>query len=232
MGRAVDRVAVEGADVTQSDPNTDVDALRERILRRASELFARAGYHQTSTSEIAAAVDISISVLAHHFASKVEIMNTILKHDLGAAVAAAERQLTRTGSPATRLYEYLVEDVGTACQSPYSVGINATSGLLRELDFAGARARSQRLSDARVAIIEEGIEAGEFVEVDPQSASRAIEWTIEGALTEPGPEREHDPEAFAHEVAGFCLRALVADTSTFDRIRSESGASLDEDCSS
>ena len=223
---------MEGNQVTQRDPNTDVDALRERILRHAAELFARAGYHQTSTAEIAAAADISISILFHHFASKVDIMNTILKHDLGAAVAAAERQLTRTGSPATRLYDYLVEDIGTACQSPYSVGVNATSGLLRELDFAGARARSQRLSDARVAIIEEGIEIGEFVEVDSQSASRTIEWTIEGALTELDTEREDDPEAFAREVAGFCLRALVVDTDTLDRIRRESGVSPGEDRSS
>ena len=223
---------MEGNEVTQRDLNTDAGSLRAQILRQASELFARAGYHQTSSAEIAAASGIPISVLFHHFASKVEIMNTILKHDLGAAVAAAERQLTRTGSPATRLYDYLVEDIGTACQSSYAVGVNATSGLLRELDFAGARARSQRLSDARVAIIEEGIEIGEFVEVDSQSASRTIEWTIEGALTELDTDREDDPEAFAREVAGFCLRALVVDADKLDRIRRESGVTPGEDRSS
>ena len=194
------------------------DSTRSRILQHAAALFAEDGYQQTTTREIAAAAGVEQAELFHHFASKAEIMNTILKHDLGTAVEAAERQLAGEGSPSQRLFDYLVEDIAVACRSPYAMGVNAATRLLKELDFAGARARSQRLSDARAAIIQQGIAAGEFVEIDPQSASRVIEWTIEGLLTEVGSRAGMNPEVTAREVAGFCLRALLIDPARLEGI--------------
>ena len=210
--------------MADQDPKTDAREVRQRILNAAAALFAAEGYHQTSTREIALAARIDQPALFHHFASKAEIMNTILKHDLGAAVEAAEHQLRSDSSPALRLYRYLAQDVGMACRSPYAVGINGTARLLKELDFAGARARSQRLTDARVAMIQQGIGAGEFVDVDPHSASRAIEWTIEGSLADIGTAGVDDPEAAAREVAGLCLRALLVDPSQLEEIRQRAAA--------
>jgi AcrR family transcriptional regulator len=207
----------------------DKDTIRARILREASVLFAGSGYDRTTTQQIATAAGIEQSTLFHLFASKAAIMNTLLKSDLDAAVAAAERQLKRTGSPARRLYDYVVEDIGMVRRSPYSIGGIDVPRLLRELDFAGARARSQRLNDARVALIREGIGASEFVEVDPEAANRAIEWTIEGSFTETGLGRVADPDAHAHEVAGFCLRALLVDPDTLVTVRRDSQIPAEED---
>jgi len=218
--------------VADTESNSEALSVRDRILREASELFAASGYHQTSTREIAIASDIELSTLFQHFASKAELMNTMLKHDLGTAVAAAETQLHSSGSPALRLYRYLIEDIGLASRSPYAVGVNATSGLIRELDFAGARARSQRLTDARVALIREGIEAGEFVEVDPQAASKAIEWTIEGSLAEMAGGRTEGPDRLARQIADLCLRSLVVDATTLDRVQRDFPAPTDQDRSS
>jgi AcrR family transcriptional regulator len=215
--------------VASEHPKTDEDAVRARILREASVLFAGSGYDRTSTQAIASAAGIEQSMLFHLFASKAAIMNTLLKSDLDAAVAAAERQLRSTGSPARRLYDYVVEDIGMVRRSPYGIGGIDVPRLLRELDFAGARARSQRLNDARVALIREGIEASEFVEVDPEAANRAIEWTIEGSFAETGTGRVTDPDAHAHEVAGFCLRALLVDPDALDTIRGDSQIPTEED---
>lgn len=202
--------------------------LRDLILRNAADLFATNGYQQTSTREIADTCEIEISTLFHHFASKTEIMNTILKHDLGAAVEAAERQLAGRGSPALRLYRYLVEDLSVALRSPYAVGVNATPGLLKELDFAGARARSRRLGDARAALIREGIDAGEFVRIDPGAASKAIEWTIEGSLTEAATGPMDTRDGVAHQIAGLCLRALLVDVDSLENIRHDFPIAVDE----
>jgi AcrR family transcriptional regulator len=206
----------------------DTPGLRDLILRNAADLFATNGYQQTSTREIADICEIEIAMLFHHFASKAEIMNTILKHDLGAAVEAAERQLAGRGSPALRLYRYLVEDLSVALRSPYAVGINATSGLLKELDFAGARARSQRLGEARAALIRAGIDAGELVELDPGAASKAIEWTIEGSLTEAATRSMSNPDEVAHQIAGLCLRALLIDAGFLEDIRHDFPTAVDE----
>lgn len=209
-------------------PKSEAQDLRDLILSKAAGLFAANGYNQTTTRDIADICEIEMSAVFHLFASKTEIMNTILKHDLGAAVDAAERQLARSGSPALRLYRYLVEDLGLALRSPYAVGINATSGLLREMDFAGARARSGRLSEARATMIRQGVAAGEFVEVDPEAAGKAIEWTIEGSLTESAAGSEDDPDTVAHQIAGLCMRALLTDPAHLDRIQDDFSRPVDE----
>ena len=206
----------------------DAPGLRDLILRNAAALFAANGYQQTSTREIADTCQIEISALFHHFASKAEIMNTILKHDLGAAVEAAERQLAGSGSPALRLYRYLVEDLSVALRSPYAVGVNATPGLLKELDFAGARARSRRLGEARAALISQGVEVGEFVEIDPRAASKAIEWTIEGSLAETAARSMDDPDGVAHQIAGLCLRGLLVDGDSLASLRRDFPTAVDE----
>ena len=51
---------------------------RERILREASRLFARKGFHGTSTREIADAVEIRQPSLFHHFPTKRDIMAALI----------------------------------------------------------------------------------------------------------------------------------------------------------
>ncbi len=209
--------------VTPEGPEPD-ESIRERILRAASMVFARDGYHPTSTASIATAAGVDLNDLFHEFASKAQIMNTLLKADLDHAVLAAERLRDGPGSPAVRLYQYLFEDVGTVCRLPYNLGGATTSAILLELDFAVARARSERLFDARVTIIEQGVEAGEFVTRDSESAGRAIEWTIEGLLTDLAGGGVDDPDATATGIADFCVRALLSDPGRLGEIRDEAMA--------
>ena len=103
---------------------TDVTGLstRQRILREASLLFATKGYHGTSTREIAAAVGIQQPSLFHHFESKDTIMAELIAFDLDEPVAVAERcKAAADGSPAVRLYRYLVWDIAFLCSSPYNL---------------------------------------------------------------------------------------------------------------
>ncbi len=205
---------------------TDHPDTRELILRTASNVFARNGYHRTTTAEIAAEAGIDVMELFHFFPSKAEIMNTLLKADLDGAVAIAEALRDASGSPAVRLYRYLVEDVVTLARLPYNLGGATTSGLLRELDFAVAGVRGRRLSAARVAMIRQGIDAGEFTSLDPESAGRAIEWTLEGML---GGEVVDDPDRVGIEIADFCVRALLSDPGRLQNIRDEAMAAIGRD---
>ena len=54
---------------------------RERILREASRLFARKGFHGTSSREIAEAVENRQPSLSHHFPSKRDIMSELNDKD-------------------------------------------------------------------------------------------------------------------------------------------------------
>jgi len=189
------------------------------ILKHASRLFADRGYEATGTREIAESCGIEQTELFHHFSSKEEIMNTLLKADLDVAVAAAERQLESSGSPAVRLYRYLVIDLETACRSPFNLAGVTRPRIRRELSFAGARARHQRLFDARVNLITQGIRSREFVACDPVEAGRAVEWTIEGLLTDLASAPVADIDATVRDVTDMCMRGLLADPGDLDGIR-------------
>ena len=87
-------------------PATQGDTVptRERILREASRLFAKKGYHGTSTREIAEAVEIRQPSLFHHFASKDMIMAELIDIDHGESAAVAMAEAGASGSAALRLY--------------------------------------------------------------------------------------------------------------------------------
>ncbi len=192
---------------------------RERILREASILFARQGYHNTSTRQIAAAVGVRQPSLFYHFATKTEIMRTLLAVAIDESVEWAEAELAAEGSPARRLHRYIVADLVTICRSPYDLAGTTTQPVMRDPEFSEAAEHYARLLAARTELIQEGIDAGEFLPVRAALASRAIEWTIEGLSTEIGAETPEDLESVATEVADFCVRALLIDGSILGELR-------------
>ncbi len=68
---------------------------RQEIIARATELFARQGFHKTSIADIAAACRMSKSLLYHYFASKTDILfsamddHTRLLTDIARTIAAS-----------------------------------------------------------------------------------------------------------------------------------------------
>src|SRR5918992_1253859 len=112
------------------------DGTRERILRQASKLFARKGYTGTSTREIAAAVGIRQPSLFHHFASKREIVETLLAYSVEDAAEIARRHARAKGPAAERLYHFVFEDIAYLCRSPYDLsGVHVTE-IMQDDDFA------------------------------------------------------------------------------------------------
>ena len=198
---------------------TDVTGLstRQRILREASLLFATKGYHGTSTREIAAAVGIQQPSLFHHFESKDTIMAELIAFDLDEPVAVAEREAAADGSPAVRLYRYLVWDIAFLCSSPYN--LSSIEAVRTDPAFASAGHRFRRIAEARESMIAQAVTAGEFIEIDPTFAQQAILWMITGTVTEVSGEPDDRAREIAHQLASFALRALLKHPSQLEEIQ-------------
>ena len=194
---------------------------RERILREASVLFAQKGYHGTSTREIATAVGIQQPSLFHHFESKDAIMSELIDFDLDEPLAVAEREAAANGSPAMRLYRYLVWDVDYLFRSPYD--LSPVQLMLADPVFAGAVERYGRLVAARQSLIREAIEAGEFLDVDPAFAQQAIVWMIRGTIADAGDQTAEQDYETAERLASFAVRALLRNPDDLDEIREAAG---------
>lgn len=74
-------------------------AKRERILRAASELFARDGYAAVTTQQIAEAADIGSGTLFRYFPTKADVLVEVMTHDIGAAVLQAIADAEAGGDP-------------------------------------------------------------------------------------------------------------------------------------
>jgi AcrR family transcriptional regulator len=196
----------------------DESGTRERILREASQLFARKGYTGTSTREIAAAVGIRQPSLFHHFASKRAIVETLLAYSVEDAAETARRHARAKGPAAERLYHFIFEDVAYLCRSPYDLsGIHVTE-IMQDDDFAFWHDRLERLHGAIGDMVRQGVTSGEFVDVDPTFAQEMITAMNIVNINRYSGRTPESVEAVARMSADFALRALLRDGEALDEI--------------
>lgn len=157
-------------------PNARKALVRDELLSRAAEVFARQGFAQTRIQDIAAAMSLSRSALYHYFTSKEEILAALVEEhterrasELAAIAAdqthpAAER--LRTGLRAT-IMQRLTGGVRLLVLD--QLAIEMPDELRRSFD-AGRR----HILDLYTGIIADGVRQGEFRPVDPRIAALAV----------------------------------------------------------
>ena len=195
-------------------------ATREQILRAASRLFQEKGYFGASTRDIAKAVGIRQQSLSHHFGSKRAIIDALLAAGLEEPLAFAQEMARQDGSPAVRLYRYVRFDTAYLCRSPYELSGLFDDGLLRHPGFRAWRRRVSGLPQATGRVIREGIDLGEFVDIDVDFAAATIDGLVERAMRLwPARARHAAGRTLPDLVASFALRALLVDPSALPGVR-------------
>lgn len=208
---------------TATSQTEETITTRERILREASRLFAARGYYGSSTRDIAAAVGIQQPSLFHHFAHKQAIFQELLSYSLDDSATVAEYLAAVEGSPAARLYRFLVEDFRYLMESPYDLRSIFNSGVLEDEEFEPWGQTAVRLHVAVADIIRQGIEAGEFIDIDVDFARQAVS----GLMLETIRERslgEELPAQRPTRTADFMLRSLLADSKSLKEVSAEACA--------
>jgi AcrR family transcriptional regulator len=192
---------------------------RERILIEASKLFTRRGYFGTSTRDIARSVGIQQPSLFHHFATKLDIMEALLRYDLQWAADTAERCAAATLPAWERLYRYIHEDMQHLIRSPYSIQGLYSSEVMDDPSFSHWHDVRSRLREAVRAMIRAGIESSDFVGIDPIFVERVISWFLLGthrmfnlgpAIEGIEPDWKPDP-SLIDAAADIMLRGIMTD---------------------
>lgn len=193
---------------------------REKILIEASRLFARRGYFGTSTRDIARSVGIRQPSLFHHFSTKLEIMEELLRYDLQWAVETAEKWAASSLTAGERLYHYIYEDMQHVIRSPYSIQGLYSNEMMEDPRFAYWHDLRSRLREAVRKMIRDGIQSYEFVYIDPIFLERVISWFLLGThrmfnrapITE-GIEPDWKPDPRLLEAAVWImLRGILTDS--------------------
>lgn len=197
---------------------------RERIMYEAAELFARQGYHGTTTREIAEAVGIRQPSLFHHFATKAAIVEALLDWDLGLALPRVYGIARETESPAVRLYRYLHSDVTHLATAPFNLSGVYTEEVIGSPEFAAWARRRDELHDVAEGIIKEGMATGLFVTMDSSMIRHAIGGILVRVIAIHSGGRG-TVDSMADEVARLLVRGLLADPGRLEDVAQRAQAS-------
>ena len=215
-------IVLRGRETTRQAIKTGAEALlttRQQILSSAAVLFAGRGYYGTSTREIAARVGISQPSLFHHFASKVAILEELLRRDLAPALDRMHRCRACPGSAGARLYAYLVDDVTALVDSPFDARGLYHDEVLLEDGLADLRDSREQLHRLTRELIAEGVASGEFRPVDPGFAQQTITALLLDTIWVAGVGLKGNLPDRPHQVADFVLLGLLGDPGTLPGVR-------------
>jgi AcrR family transcriptional regulator len=153
----------------------------EKILQVSAQLFARQGYHGTSTREIARIADLSENTLFRYFEHKEDIFWAALRHRLGGFQPKREllEGLVQCENPETLLPKIVAQLVDSAVLHPEVLRLVVVAFL--ELRWKAATVCGEFLSpifSTVTAYLKANIERGRLRNLDPTLITAAIVTTV------------------------------------------------------
>jgi AcrR family transcriptional regulator len=159
------------------------EAVRERLLEAAVEVFCERGYERASTSEIARRAGLSVGAIYSNYGTKAELLG----HAIAAHVPVQLAELFSTGSTDTALD--LMLQLGAALPTR-----SDRQGVMLIESFAAARR-----DPAVAAMVSAGLERRLSV----------LRTTVERAQRDGAARPDLDPEALAHLCQSIVLGSLI-----------------------
>ena len=145
------------------------NARRDAIIDTSARAFARGGYHATGIAELCTVNGLGKGAFYHYIASKEELLAAIHDRVMDEVMIGADRVAQADGSPSAKLARLGDELLDVIHRYPDHVWV-----FLHEFPALTAERADQfrvrrREYERRVeAILQSGIDSGEFREIDPR----------------------------------------------------------------
>jgi AcrR family transcriptional regulator len=187
---------------------------REQILGIAAQLIARRGYSATTVRDIADAAGILSGSLYHHFASKEEILQEILRSFMTGLIARFEEIVMEDGTPLVVLDKLIAHAFDTIERQPDAVGLyqNELAFLTKLPGFDFVREHSRRIEEIWLGQIQEGQRQGVFREsLDSSILYRFIRDAVWATVGWYRPGRGHTAAGLTENFLDLLHHGLLAD---------------------
>jgi AcrR family transcriptional regulator len=150
------------------------NARRDTIIDTSAQVFARGGYHATGITELCEANGLGKGAFYHYIRSKEELLAAIHDRVMDEVMLGADRVARAGGSPSAQLAMLGDELLDVIHRYPDHVWVflHEFPALTAERAdrFRGRRREYERRVEA---ILQSGIEASEFRDVDPRLTALA-----------------------------------------------------------
>jgi len=154
--------------------STKWQARRDAIIDTSARVFARQGYHATGIAELCTANDLGKGALYHYIGSKEELLAAIHDRVMDEVMLGAERAADAGGTPSQQLARLGDELLDVIHRYPDHVWVflhefPALTGERAERFRVRRRAYERRVE----AVLQAGVDSGEFRDLDPWLTARA-----------------------------------------------------------
>jgi AcrR family transcriptional regulator len=208
----------------------DIDAVilprvkpsRYRILRASGELFARWGYHGTSTRQIATGAGLSQPTLFHHFKSKQAIMEDLLGINYLPPLSLIRKLIDYPASPPARVWAATVLDVLYCTRLGIDLAGTHNDDVLTDPDFARWSEVKDTYAACVAALIAQGVDSGDFADIDPRLSLMMHTGMTKELIRLVGRNGLPKGEDWADAVAEMMVRALASDACSVSQARQDS----------
>jgi TetR/AcrR family transcriptional regulator, cholesterol catabolism regulator len=145
------------------------NARREVIIDTSAQVFARGGYHATGIVELCAANGLGKGAFYHYIESKEDLLAAIHDRVMDEVMIGADRVAAAGGSPSEQLAMLGDELLDVIHRYPDHVWV-----FLHEFPALTAeradqfRVRRRKYEQRVEAVLQAGIDAGEFRDIDPK----------------------------------------------------------------
>jgi TetR/AcrR family transcriptional regulator, cholesterol catabolism regulator len=184
------------------------DATRIAILRAAGRIFRERGFAETSMRDIAAAADLSVANLYHHFSGKDEILFFCQDRSLDLMLAAVAEARRLPDGPAPRLRHVLRAHAGAVLDEVEGavahVATEALSDPLRRRIVAKRDRYEHAVRELVGACVVNRESANGDVAVLTRAMLGALNWTV----TWFRPDGEQSASAVADTIANYLIRGV------------------------
>ncbi len=161
------------------------DARREQMLRAAVDVICERGYSEARISDVAKATGASPALVIYYFKTKAGLLTEALRYAEDVYYGAIEKELS-TLQGATAKLEYLVRASCTErieVEAPHAWGLwlDLWAQALRDPEVAKVRAQvDHRWAETIARVVGEGVDAGEFADVDVEQFSLIFAAILDG----------------------------------------------------
>lgn len=160
-------------------PESDARETRGKIIQAAEKLFREVGYSKTTVAEIAENIGMSPSNIYRYFPTKTHINEEICDMVVRGIEARCVKSVDANGSYANRIRSVVLE-YHLSVKESILVGnrLYDMISIAMEQHWPVIQRHSERFRSVLIEILEGGIRAGEFFEVDCIKIARTIHEAI------------------------------------------------------
>ncbi|TGK34496.1 TetR/AcrR family transcriptional regulator [Leptospira gomenensis] len=193
--------------------NQDVSTIvgtREKILKRAEELFLEYGYSKTRMEEIARTLRMSRKTLYKHFENKAHLFSEMIRDKNGRIVQKVEETFRDETSDVLEkirtIGEFKAREFPPGFSRVYSEINLREPELFRTIPFSG----SGKIYERILELFSEGIEKGRFrSDIDPRIFASLLDRSLEAVLVSAELPRETSNETVLRTIYGILFYGIM-----------------------